>query len=375
MNEKTIKKILLLGISVLMVLILTGCGTENGDSSDSFYVDGQFKVPEELKISYEDIVVSIADIETESITDIISLNKNGQFGFTTYKEVMLIPTTAFDITGYKFTPEKINVNSNKTVNFEIIKDTGNEGNGGTELVSLDTSLNSEFDKTNNVENLTFTILKNEENISLENLISDPYFNLNLSKSRLIFQDLNGGEYVTTLDVLADDSNTHEVDLQNNKISLDIQDFTTSILNNSDIEVHFLGRDVEFNTTDISIELIGDELENGNDIGDITIDTIFTNLSNDGLFEFLNQFYTQMGAVELNSEVIGENLINLLNTTPLYQTTNIDVAIDSGATVVSTNTSVIDEMGIIHGTGTTDLSVVITSDSGISYNYTITISVV
>lgn len=375
MNKKTMKKILLLGISVLMILTLTGCGTNNSDSSDSFYIDGQISIPEGLEISYKDLAISIVDARTESVVDIVRLDEKGKFGFTTYKEVILVPTTALDIPGYAFTPEMVNVKTNKTINFDIVKETNNGGEDGVDLVSLETNLISEFNETDNAELLTFNILKNEESITLEDLVSDSDFNLNLSKSHLNFQDLNGGNYVTSLDIFADDSNSHDLDLKNNKLSINMESFTKSILENSDIEAHFFGRDIEFDTEDIAIELVGDEMENEEEVGDIIIDTTFTSLSNEGLFEFLNQFYTQMGTVELDAEMIGFNLIDELYTFPIYQTTDIEVAINTEASTISTDTAVIDEDGEIVGPGTTDLSIVISSGHGVSYEHTITIDVV
>ena len=366
MKKITIKKLSLVFLSFLMIFTLTGCGGDNfGDSSDSFYVSGRVILPNELDLEYSEVFISVVNAETGSVGDIIELNNDGRFGFTVSQAVILKPEVLSPVANYVFNPAEIKIAQQKTVDFSYVdKD---------EVFENPINITSELDSTHNEAegSESFELTLNEEGVavSLQELIDNPEVKLDLTESSIGISDINGNFYNISLDLLSEGTNSHDLDLNNNILTLNFEEFAQELLNNSSLDVNFISREENLETNEVTINLKSSKE------GELVFqEKLHGRLSKDGLFELLTQTYAKLDDFTINSSYVNSNIADLINNMPIYNTTNISIGLDNEASNISTNTSVIDDSGVIVGSGETDLSIEIVSDTGKTFKEVIKVIV-
>jgi len=358
LKKIALKKITLIFLSVFLLFFLSGCGG-NGDSNDSFYINGKVNLPEELNLNYEDVYISVIDLGTDTVGDIISVDDSGNFGFTVSRRVKLQPGINATVDGYSFNPSDIIVRKEKTINFDLTDKIENP-------IDLTSSVNSIYDEVEGAEIFELTLENNGDLISLQDLIDNPKVNLDLTESFIKITDINDNIYPISLNLLNDDFNSHSLNLENNTLTLNIEEYAQEILNNSSLDVNLLTREEISGFNEVVINL-----KSYKEDGELLFKKeIGSKLSEDGLFELLTQTYSKMGAFEINSSYIDNNVLDLINEVPVYSTTDISIELNNEASIISTDTSVIDNSGVIVSSGETDLSVKITSDTGREFQDTI-----
>jgi len=367
MKTKNLKKLIVFSLLFLSLFLIAGCDN-GGIDSDSFYINGSVTIPEGVNVGYEDIVIAIVDKKTESTVETVSLNKEGKYSFTTYKPVYLVPTIPNYSGSLTFTPEAVEVNSNKTVDFELVND-----NPNSQTSNLIASVDSSYNNTENNISFNLDLIKNDQNMTLQELVDDKSFNLNLDDSYIKFRDTQGANYSFPLATLGDDINSHSIDLENNLLSLDLEEVTQELTLYSEFHVHFLSRSAEKTDKEVVINLAGyDELTETNFNKEITLD-----LTNAGLFAMVKNYYSHIQTYSMPDTYVGQNITTLTNDSfPIYNTTDISFNLNKDVASPSSNTSVIANNGDILSSGTTDLDIELLNNyDGSSSKHTISFEII
>jgi len=367
MKTKNLKKLIVFSLLFVSLFLIAGCDN-GGIDSDSFYINGSVTIPEGVNVGYEDMVIAVVDKATESTVETISLNKEGKYSFTTYKPVYLVPTIPNYSGSLTFTPEAIEASSNKTADFELVDDS-QDG----ESSSLTASVDSSYNDTENNVSFTLDLIKNDQSMTLQELVDDKSFNLNLGDSYIKFRDTQGANYSFPLSTLGDEINSHSIDLENNLLSLDLEELTQELTSYSEFHVHFLSRSAEKVEKEVVINLVGyDELTETEVSKEITLD-----LTNPGLFAMVENYYSHIQTYNMPESYVGENIVTLSNDSfPIYNTTDINFGLDEDVANPSSDTSVIDNNGNILSSGSSDLNIeLLNNNDGTTSKHTITFEII